>query len=95
MAILKNLIVNGASRFLGKTYFQDVQIGGTASFESISASGDITAGGNLKSTTGNLYLKNILSIRGGVDNWLRINDTSIFTGGVYFGSSVVRTDKSL
>ena len=37
MAILKNLLVNGVSRFLNTAYFQDVSIGGTASFTSLSA----------------------------------------------------------
>ena len=46
MAILKNLLVNGASRFIGKTYFSDVDISGTASLASLSLSGNLSVTGN-------------------------------------------------
>lgn len=51
----------------------------------------------------NTYLGASLEIRGynnylclrSFDSWLRINDTSPHTSGVYFGSSIVRTDGQL
>lgn len=49
-------------------------------------------GANLK-TTGSLYNQyNNTFIRPNVDNWLRINDLGAYSSGVYFGSSLLRTD---
>lgn len=93
--IASNLLVNGAARFLQQAYFTDISVSGTASLASLSATGDITAGGNLYSTTGNLYLKNLLAINGQSDTWLRINANNAFTSGIYFGTSIVRTDGTL
>lgn len=93
--IASNLLVNGAARFIQQAYFTDISVSGTASLASLSATGDITAGGNLYSTTGNLYLKNLLAINGQSDTWLRINANNAFTSGIYFGTSIVRTDGTL
>lgn len=40
-----------------------------------------------------IYLNSKRAIAG-TDAWLRINDTKAFTSGVYFGSSLIRTDGS-
>lgn len=40
-----------------------------------------------------IYLNSKRTIAG-TDAWLRINDTKAFTSGVYFGSSLIRTDGS-
>lgn len=93
--IASNILCNSVSRFLGQAYFTDISVSGTASLASLSATGDITAGGNLYSTTGNLYLKNLLAINGQSDTWLRINANNAFTSGIYFGTSIVRTDGTL
>ncbi len=45
MAILSNLVVHGASRFLNTAYFNDVSISGTASLASLSLSGDLSVTG--------------------------------------------------
>lgn len=37
MAILKNLIVNGASRFLQKAYFDDIEVSGTTAITNLNA----------------------------------------------------------
>lgn len=42
--------------------------------------------------SGSLNLGSKLVMRNANDNWLRINEGSAFTNGVYFGSSIVRTD---
>ena len=93
--IASNILCNSVSRFLGQAYFTDISVSGTALLASLSATGDITAGGNLYSTTGNLYLKNLLAINGQSDTWLRINANNAFTSGIYFGTSIVRTDGTL
>ena len=88
MAILKDLIVSGSSRLLGKLYTNDIEIGGE-----INAEGGLHVGKNTAANA-NIYLNNKLAMRG-VDTWLRINDTKAFTNGIYFGSSLVRTDGTL
>ena len=70
MAILKNLLVNGASRFIGKTYFSDVDISGTASLASLSLSGNlsVTGAATFSSTvnaTGNITSSGNLYANGG------------------------------
>jgi len=44
MAILKNLIVNGASRFLQKAYFDDIAVSGTTMISTLNAT-TLTASG--------------------------------------------------
>ena len=88
MAILKDLIVSGSSRLLGKLYTNDIEIGGE-----INAEGGLHVGKNTAANA-NIYLNNKLAMRG-VDGYLRINDTSAFTSGVYFGSSAVWTKGNL
>ena len=46
------------------------------------------------SNNGQISINSKLAISGS-DNWLKFNQTGNFTSGVYFGSSVVRTDGSL
>lgn len=70
---------------------------------SITTSG-LTVNGNATTTTGTLNVGNSqangkISINGKVsirdyanNGWLGINDTGAWTSGVYFGSSVIRTD---
>lgn len=97
--IASNILCNSVSRFLSTAYFNDISVSGTASLTSLSTSGDIVAGGDLYSNTGNIYLHNNRLAMYGTsgDNWLRINARtgSNFTSGVYFGSSIVRTDGTL
>lgn len=40
-----------------------------------------------------IYLRNKKAFDVGLDNWLRINDTESFSNGIYFGTSIARTDK--
>ena len=54
MAILKNLIVNGASRFLQKAYFDDIEVGGTTTISNLDAD-VLNVSGNAK-FNGNTYL---------------------------------------
>lgn len=76
MAQLGNLIVTGSSRFLNKVYFSDEGV----------------FSGDLNLASGNLILAGKTAIRGGVDTWLRINDTNAFSNGIYCGSNTLRTD---
>ena len=62
--IASNIICRGASRFLNKAYFQDVQIGGTATLSSLSLSGNLSVTGNTTvggtlGVTGNATFGNI------------------------------------
>ena len=59
MAILKNLIVNGASRFLQKAYFSDIEVTGSTTITdinaatlSVSGKSTLTGGTDLKGTIG-------------------------------------------
>lgn len=98
MAYLKDLIVSGSSRFLNKAYINDAEIStlnvtGTATFDgNLETEGTLNVG---KTTSENaiIYLNNKLAIKG-KDAWLRINEGKPFTSGVFFGSSVLRTDGS-
>lgn len=47
MAILKNLIVNGASRFLQKAYFDDIAVSGTTTINDLDVA-DLDVSGNAK-----------------------------------------------
>jgi predicted acyltransferase (DUF342 family) len=47
--------------------------------------------GNTTAADAILYLNNKVALKG-IDKWLRVNDVGDFTSGVYFGSSVTRTD---
>lgn len=76
MAQLGNLIVTGSSRFLNKVYFSDEGV----------------FSGDLNLANGNLILAGKTAIRGGIDPWLRINDTNAFSNGIYCGSNTLRTD---
>ena len=97
MAILKSLINTGVTRLLGKVYMEDLMVSGDASFSSVSASGNITAGDAFYSGINGLYINNKKAIftNSATDNWLRINGNINFSSGVYFGNSVVRTDGEL
>lgn len=46
MAILKNLVVNGASRFLQKAYFSDIEVGGTTTMSDLAAETLSVSGGS-------------------------------------------------
>lgn len=92
MAILKQLLVHGSSRFLNTIYANDLNVGGTTSFADLAVTGitNLAAGNNISASLqinskGALY---------GYDAWLRINEQKQFTSGVYFGTNVVRTDGS-
>lgn len=76
---------------------EDLMVSGDASFSSVSASGNITAGGAFYSGINGLYINNKKAIftDSATDNWLRINGNINFSSGVYFGNSVVRTDREL
>lgn len=84
MAQLGNLLVKGSSRFLNKAYFEDVYI-----------CGDVSTGGKLDITANEG--KSILSLNGkkaleAYDTWLNINESRDFTGGIYCGTGILRTD---
>lgn len=98
----KSLIVYGSSRFLNTLYANDLTVSGTTTFADLSVTGNAVVGGTLNVGNGN-NANTIIKLNGkqaiaGVNGtsytWLRINDTNAFTSGVYFGSSIVRTDGS-
>ena len=69
MAILKDLIVSGSSRLLGKLYTNDIEISGTAVFASLSTTGNATIGGTLGVTgattqTGKFTVNNVIEQHG-------------------------------
>lgn len=88
MAQLNSLIVTGAARFLNKLYAKDLLVS-----DSFTTEGTIDVG---HSTPVNalIYL-NGKEAFDGHDSWLRINETKAFTSGVYFGSSLIRTDAGI
>lgn len=88
MAQLNSLIVTGAARFLNKLYAKDLLVS-----DSFTTEGTIDVG---HSTPVNalIYL-NGKEAFDGHDSWLRINKTKAFTSGVYFGSSLIRTDAGI
>ncbi|RGF22411.1 hypothetical protein DW128_03215 [Firmicutes bacterium AM10-47] len=88
MAELNNLLVKGASRFLNKVYFNSDTV-----FNNISTEGILNVGANTASNA-LIYLNSKIAIKG-KDTWLRINEDKAFADGVYFGSSIVRTDGTL
>lgn len=106
MAQLGNLLVTGSSRLLGKLFCNDISVK-TLSATNFTATNITTSGltvnGNATTTgtlnVGNSQANGKISINGKVsirdyanNGWLGINDTSAWTSGVYFGSSVIRTD---
>ena len=98
MAILNNLIVYGESRLLGKLYCNDINIGNDLTVAGTTYSeGPLHVGKNTAANA-KIFLNNKIAMRG-TDAWLRINDAGTgetkFSSGVYFGSSLVRTDGSL
>lgn len=60
MAILKNLIVNGASRFLQKAYFDDIEVSGTTTITNLNAT-TFTASGT-STFNGAVKLNNTVGI---------------------------------
>ena len=101
--IANSLVVNGAARFLNKIYANDLQVSGTTSFTNLSVTGNASINGTINigssnnaNTIINLNGKRAIAGVSGSDYlWLRINDTKAFSNGVYFGSSVIRTDGQL
>lgn len=101
--IANSLVVNGAARFLNKIYANDLQVSGTTSFTDLSVTGNASINGTINigssnnaNTIINLNGKRAIAGVSGSDYlWLRINDTKAFSNGVYFGSSVIRTDGQL
>lgn len=90
MAILKNLIVNGASRFLQKAYFDDIEVSGTTTISNLSAttltvSGQTTLNGaadikntfNIKNTD---HAVNFYFLPTGSTSTSRIYETNPSTG---------------
>lgn len=61
MAILKNLIVNGASRFLQKAYFDDIAVSGTTTITDLSAT-TLTVSGNT-TLNGTADVKNTFNVK--------------------------------
>lgn len=59
----------------------------------ISTNGKLYVG-NSVAANAIVYLNNKETIKG-IDAWLRINESKAFSSGVYFGSSLVRTDGTL
>lgn len=100
--IAKSLLVNGSARFLNTLYANDLTVSGTTTFADLSVTGNAAVGGTLNVGNGNnantiIKLNGkqaIAGVNGTTYTWLRINDTNAFTSGVYFGSSIVRTDGS-
>ena len=92
MAILKQLLVHGSSRFLNTIYANDLNVGGTTSFADLAVTGitNLAAGNN---TSASLQINSKGALYG-YDAWLRINEQKHFSSGVYFGTNVVRTDGS-
>lgn len=106
MAQLGNLLVTGSSRLLGKLFCNDISVKTLSATNftvtNITTSG-LTVNGNATTTgtlnVGNSQANGKISINGKVsirdyanNGWLGINDTGAWTSGIYFGSSVIRTD---
>lgn len=70
MAILKNLLVNGASRFIGDIYASDLLVSGSTTFSNIN--------GNNISVTGSASAANWF-ISTGATGW----KNSTYGGGIY------------
>ena len=71
---------------------------GAATFSStVTATGNIATSGAFYSGINGLYIYNKKAIftSSTSDTWLRINDGKPFTSGVYFGTSLIRTDGEL
>ena len=88
MAYLKNLVVAGASRFLNKIYCEDIDVGGTASFDEITTgtlsvtgtstlTGAVTASSTI-TATGNISTSGTLAGNGG---YLTLNSKRAMDGG--------------
>lgn len=73
MAILSNLVVHGASRFLNTAYFNDVSISGTASLASLSLSGTLAVTG-AATLSGALNVSGTTSLAG-----LNVSGTATFS----------------
>ena len=83
MAILKNLIVNGSSRFLNTTYFQDVSIAGSAVLASLSLSGNLSVTGT-STLSGNTTVGGTLGVTGATTftGMITTNGGARFNGGI-------------
>ena len=91
MAILKNLIVNGSSKFLNTTYFQDVSIAGSATLSSLSLSGTLTVNGattinNALNVTGTSTINRIIASSFIVNNGIELSHNTPYID-FHFGNS--------
>ena len=89
--IASNIICRGASRFLNKAYFQDVQIGGTATLSSLSLSGTLTVNGattinNALNVTGTSTINKIIASNFIVNNGIELYHNTPFID-FHFGNS--------
>ena len=76
---------------------KDLVVSGNTTFDTITATGNITTNAAFYSSISGLYVNNKQAIFASTasDTWLRINANKAFTSGTYYGSSVVRTDGEL
>ena len=58
MAILNDLLVNGVSRFLQTVYMKDLVVSGNTTFDTITATGNITTNAAFYSSISGLYVNN-------------------------------------
>ena len=87
---------NGTLRFFqpGLVRLSIDASGNTTAAGSLTAAG-ISSGGNITMTSGGYIYGPYGTMMGSGDEWLRINGDGTHTNGVYFGSSLVRTDGQL
>ena len=93
------LRVNGTSTFSSTTEATSATADAAIFSRGVGVAKQIVSNGKLyvgHSTAANaiIYLNGKEAIKG-FDSWLRINQVNAFSAGVYFGTSIVRTDGTL
>lgn len=93
------LISSGISKFTNTTEATSTTTGAVIISGGLSVAKQLVTNGKLfighaNASNATIYLNNKKAIDG-KDTWLRINDDTAFTAGVYFGSGRIRTDGNL
>lgn len=87
----------GAESYAGKFMFSsDTSLSNSSIEAGALKAGNIALSGKTDSVSGVKTLYGAFGLMArSVDEWLRINDDSSHTNGVYFGSSIIRTDNAI